>query len=258
MNQLEDEISDVLNKSICGLGKSLADVSRTVGVDEVSLQQVLDGAWDESVIRKSANVLGLDAEALLKLPTYQPEVGEVGGVKRLMMPFRAWSVNAWLLELDGVSLLFDTGWNQGDILTQLDGVRPDVVFLTHAHEDHVGGLDSLQGTGVEIISESEALSAGKFQFGKIGIQVIDLAGHCIPTASYLITGFEKPLWVVGDAIFAGSMGGCKSTGNFELAVENLKKAFASVDSESLILPGHGPMTTVNSEKASNPFRNYFR
>jgi glyoxylase-like metal-dependent hydrolase (beta-lactamase superfamily II) len=257
MSKLEDEISDVLNKAIRGLGKSFPEVAQAAGLDEASLKQVLDGASDEFALRKLATVLNLDADALLALPTYQPQTVEVAGVKRLIMPYRAWSVNAWLLELDGVVLMFDTGWNQADVLSQLDGIRPNAVFLTHGHEDHVGGVELLQEKGMKVISESAALLAGEYQFGTIKIQVMDLSGHCVPTASYLITGFEKSLWLVGDAIFAGSMGGCKSPENFTMAVATLRKGFVQLNDDCLILPGHGPMTSVGAEKTSNPFRKYF-
>jgi glyoxylase-like metal-dependent hydrolase (beta-lactamase superfamily II) len=121
----------------------------------------------------------------------------------------------------------------------------------------VGGVEVLQALGMKIISESEALQIGEFQFGKIRIQVLDLSGHCVPTASYWITGFKKSLWVVGDAIFAGSMGGCKSPENFTMAAATLRKGFEQLDDDCLILPGHGPMTSVGLEKASNPFRKHF-
>lgn len=257
MNQLEDEIPDVLNKAIRGVGKSLSEVAQAAGMDEPTLQQALDGVWDEVGLRKLAAALDLDAESLLALPRYQPKAIEVAGVKRWIMPYRAWSVNAWLLEMAGVSLLFDTGWNRTDVLAKLDGILPDAVFITHAHEDHVGGVELIKAAGMKIISEAEALQAGEYQFGSIKIRVIDLSGHCVPTASYLITGFEKPLWVVGDAIFAGSMGGCKSPENFTMATATLRKGFEQVPAETLILPGHGPMTSVKAEKTSNPFHNYF-
>lgn len=257
MNQLEDGISDVLNKAIRGLGKSLTEVTHAAGMNEETLQQMLDGKWNEVSLGKLANVLGLDAQALIDLPTYQPDVSGVVGVKRCIMPYRSWSVNAWLLEMDSVSILFDTGWNRSDILSELKRLRPNAVFLTHAHEDHVGGVDELRAAGIQIISESEALQTGEFQFGNIRIQVMDLSGHCVPTASYRITGFESPLWVVGDAIFAGSMGGCKSPENFSMAVASLRKGFEWLDDNCRILPGHGPMTAVGLEKVSNPFRKYF-
>lgn len=257
MSQLEDEISDVLNKAMHGLGKTPSEVSREMVMDEAVLRQLLDGAYDKVALGKLARVLNLDAEALLALPTYKPEVTSVAGVKRLIMPFRSWSVNAWLLERNGVSLLFDTGWTPMDILSELNGIQPATVFITHAHEDHVGGVKALQEKGIKIISEKEALEVGEFEFGEIKVQVMDLSGHCVPTASYWVTGFEKPLWVVGDAIFAGSMGGCKSPENFKMAVESLRKGFECLDAASLILPGHGPMTSVSLEKTSNPFHEHF-
>jgi hydroxyacylglutathione hydrolase len=257
MSQLEDEIADVLNKTIRGLGKSPSEVAQAAGIDDASLNAVLGGLMDEIVIRKIATVLNLDSGALLGLLAYLPDVGKQAGVNRLIMPYRAWSVNTWLLEMDGVTLLFDTGWNRSDVLSKLNGIRPDAVFITHGHEDHVGGIESLCQQELKVISETEALQTGLYRFGNIEIQVIDLSGHCVPTASYLVKGFEKSLWVVGDAIFAGSMGGCKSTENFEMAVATLRKGFEQVDAGCLILPGHGPMTSVALEKTFNPYRLHF-
>lgn len=257
MSQLEDEIPDVIGKAVRGLGKSFHELAKIAGVDESVLQHVMDVSRDAVILRKVAAALNLDAEALLGLPEYLPEAPELAGVKRLVMPFRSWSVNAWLLEMEGFSLLFDTGWNRSDILSQIGQVRPDAVFITHGHEDHVGGVENLREFGLKIISESEALRTGRYEFGKINVRVLDLSGHCVPTAGYLITGFERPLWVVGDAIFAGSMGGCKSPENFTMAIATLRTAFGEAEPDTLILPGHGPATSVKLEKTSNPFRNFF-
>lgn len=257
MNLLEDEIPDVLGKAMRGLGKTADEVCHEVGISPKVLQQLLEGVNDEPALRKVAKVLGLDAESLIRLPDYLPDVDELVGVRRLSLPYRSWKVNAWLLEMNGVRLLFDTGWNPNDIIGALDGIRPDAVLITHAHEDHVGGMGSIESMGIRVISENEALRAGRLDFGGINIEVIDLSGHCVPTASYRISGFSEPLWVVGDAIFAGSMGGCKTTENFIMAKRTLREAFTLMAPEALILPGHGPLTSVASERKSNPFRLYF-
>jgi len=57
--------------------------------------------------------------------------------------------------------------------------------------------------------------------------------------------------VVGDAIFSGSMGGAKQFGT--LAKQKVREQILTLPSETLICPGHGPLTTVGQEKANNPF-----
>ncbi|MEY3394043.1 MAG: hypothetical protein RL346_279 [Verrucomicrobiota bacterium] len=257
MSLLEDGIADVLGKAMRGLGKTAVRVCVEAGISQQMLQQLLDGGRDETALLRVATVLGLDAEALIRLPDHFPELAQIEGVTRLSLPFRSWKVNAWLLETDGVRLLFDTGWNAHDIIEALDGALPDAVMITHGHEDHVGGNASIESMGIRILSETEALERGRLDFGKIRIEVADLSGHCVPAASYLVSGFSKPLWVVGDAIFAGSMGGCKTPEQFILAKRTLRDGFDRMSAETLILPGHGPMTSVADERVSNPFHPHF-
>jgi hydroxyacylglutathione hydrolase len=56
---------------------------------------------------------------------------------------------------------------------------------------------------------------------------------------------------VGDAIFAGSMGGAPEHG--ALAKQKVRDQSLSLPADTLLCPGHGPLTTVAEEKASNPF-----
>jgi glyoxylase-like metal-dependent hydrolase (beta-lactamase superfamily II) len=57
--------------------------------------------------------------------------------------------------------------------------------------------------------------------------------------------------VVGDTIFAGSMG--RGNQSWELAKQAVKEQILSLPSDTLLCPGHGPLTTVAEEKAHNPF-----
>jgi glyoxylase-like metal-dependent hydrolase (beta-lactamase superfamily II) len=57
--------------------------------------------------------------------------------------------------------------------------------------------------------------------------------------------------VVGDAIFAGSMGG--GLVSYADALANNRKSIFTLPDDTVICPGHGPLTTVGEEKQHNPF-----
>jgi hydroxyacylglutathione hydrolase len=61
----------------------------------------------------------------------------------------------------------------------------------------------------------------------------------------------RPIAVVGDSIFAGSMGG--GNVSYKEAIKNNVEKILTLPDETIICPGHGPMTTVGEEKAHNPF-----
>jgi glyoxylase-like metal-dependent hydrolase (beta-lactamase superfamily II) len=108
-----------------------------------------------------------------------------------------------------------------------------------------------------VISETEALAAGNFVYGSLRLEVVDLSGHCSPAVGYLVHGMAHQLLVAGDALFAGSMGGCKTRESHELAGRTLRAAFAKAELSCVILPGHGPATTLAEERVSNPFHPRF-
>ena len=99
----------------------------------------------------------------------------------------------------------------------------------------------------------EALDKKSFDFGTIKVRALDLSGHKTPTAGYLIEGLEKRLLVAGDAIFAGSIGRCQTTEAYQTAFANLHRVLGVAGSDCVILPGHGPATTVAEELVANPF-----
>lgn len=250
---LEDGIPDVVAKAMLGLGLDASGLAIHSGVRVGVIDAILRGDSNEALLREIAPFLRLGADALVGLPCYLPHRQDLAGVRRFELPFGEWTVNAWLIEHGGFRLLFDTGCGADDIITALGGVTPDVVFITHAHRDHVGGIAALEFSGVRIISETEALETSRFDFGGISICSVDLSGHMTPTAGYLIEGLSKRLLVPGDAIFAGSIGRCRSAATYETALANLRSVLAEAGGDCVILPGHGPATTVGEELVANPF-----
>jgi hydroxyacylglutathione hydrolase len=254
---LEDDFTDVIAKAMRGLGIDVPSLSEASGVSVGDIEALLGGGMNESAARAISLALGLDADALIALPGYLPEPVSIPGVRRIELPFGNWIVNAWEIEHGGTRLLFDAGTGERGILAKVSPQGLDALLITHAHPDHIGGVAALAAAGVRVVSETEALAAGRFVFGPLEIEALDLSGHCIPASGYLVHGLERQLLVAGDAVFAGSMGGCKTLEAHHLAGLTLRAGFARAEPGCVILPGHGPATTIAQELVSNPFHPRF-
>jgi len=66
-----------------------------------------------------------------------------------------------------------------------------------------------------------------------------------------VHGLDLPVALVGDALFSLSIGGAKCA--YQLALKNNREQLLSLPSETILCPGHGPMTSVLEECAHNPF-----
>lgn len=254
---LEDEFTDVIAKAMRGLELDSSALASSSGITIERVEELLQGEMDQDAITAICPVLGLDLAALLNLPNYLPQEIHLAGIRRIELLFGQWKVNAWEIQHDGTQLLFDAGTGELDILDKVSSSLPHALLITHAHPDHIGGVKALSEKGVRVISEQEALLHGSLDFGSIRIEVVDLSGHCSPAVGYFIHGLAQQVFIVGDAIFAGSMGGCKTRAAYELAALTLKHACAKADPDCIILPGHGPATTLAEELRHNPFQNRF-
>jgi glyoxylase-like metal-dependent hydrolase (beta-lactamase superfamily II) len=158
-------------------------------------------------------------------------------------------------------ILFDTGYQAKDLLAEIDqrfGRLPDRVLITHAHRDHTGGIRKLLQHGIPIhaqgIRETTPMKSGdSIRIGKVTICACDLAGHAIPALGYRIDGLPSPVLITGDALFAGSIGGCATPEAYRIALKNIHHAFEHSPPNCVILPGHGPATTWDAETKHNPF-----
>ncbi|MEW6234037.1 MAG: MBL fold metallo-hydrolase [Candidatus Omnitrophota bacterium] len=163
-------------------------------------------------------------------------------------------------ERTGEAILVDAGSDspQYDAFLQQKNARLTGIFLTHHHWDHDGALASIfQRHDVPVYSftgstpKGKAVQEGaKIPIGRLNARVLQTTGHTPNSISLVV---ENVLVFVGDALFAGSIGGTSNEAAKREEIENIRTKIFILPDETLLCPGHGPLTTVGIEKNANPF-----
>lgn len=258
---LEDNYTDIISKALRGHALTLVTASQLAGLSDTDVQAFMKGDFSEIIARDLSQVLDLKTDALVKHPVYQPAPLCLTEIQRLDLPFEGGQVNAWLVLTKTDAILFDTGYLPSSCsvaLKALNAPQPDPVFITHAHRDHTGGISEMLARGSRLygwdIKNARPLNPGDvIRCGPLTIRACDLSGHAMPALGYHIEGLAKPVLVTGDALFAGSIGGCVSPSAYQHALRNLSEVLATLPDSTVLLPGHGPATTLGEERVSNPF-----
>jgi glyoxylase-like metal-dependent hydrolase (beta-lactamase superfamily II) len=264
---LEDNVSDIIGKAQRGLGISDSQLAERSGVSAEKIRQLREGICDDEAIERTAPVLRLNAAALRKLADgkWNPEsIGKIEGLAQFNTTYGDMTVNAYLVwdPATREAVAFDTGADCGVMVKRIEKEKLNVklILLTHAHPDHVADLRRLRKeTGAPVyISELEAeegaheIAEGKrFRVGSLKIEARLTSGHSPGGITYVVTGLSRPVAIVGDSLFAGSMGG--GNVSYEDAVRNNREKILTLPEETVVCPGHGPLTTVGKEKRDNPF-----
>jgi glyoxylase-like metal-dependent hydrolase (beta-lactamase superfamily II) len=264
---LEDSFNDILGKAQRGLKVSDQELAEKAGVSVADLNKAKDGQFDEAIVRKLAPVLALGADALVELAKktwYPKEPGETPGLASFNTPYSDMTVNSFLVwdpkSLAGIC--FDTGADSTGMVKFAGAKKIPVqmILLTHTHPDHIADLTRLKEiTGAaafvsksEAIDGAETFEAGKtFTVGALQIETRKTSGHSRGGITYVISGLPKRIAVVGDSMFAGSLGG--GMVSYDDALRNNREQILTLAGDTILCPGHGPLTTVGEEKLHNPF-----
>ncbi|MCW1885896.1 MBL fold metallo-hydrolase [Luteolibacter flavescens] len=254
---LYDTTSDVIRKALRGLDLAPSEAAARSDLSEREVISASRGPAFRETLLLLAPSLGLDGPSLAGLPEYVPPASDLPEIIRLELPFDDETVNAWLVQAGPDEyLLFDTGTRAPHVRQALDdrGIQKVHVLITHQHGDHIDGLQTLEGRTLSVtIPPNNAKPGDVLTFGDLTVTVIDLPGHCQDAVGYVIEGLAHPVCVTGDALFAGSMGGCAPGVPYQAALKSLHAHVLSLPDNTILLPGHGPETTVRSEKIGNAF-----
>jgi hydroxyacylglutathione hydrolase len=272
MIPLEDALEDIIGKAQRGLKLSDEDLRDKADVETEDLVDLKNGLLREAPLRRLAGILGLDADSLINIAkkSWYPEIPVAPGVRQFRDEAHSMCPNAYLVyDANGDAVIFDTMSDATPIIETVKELGLDVgaICLTHTHADHVQDLGRLQQEfpnarvyigRKEPIGEATLIDEGhKVRVSDLLIEARLTCGHSPGGMTYVIQqGLGRPVAVVGDALFAGSMGGSPTA--WATALANNRTKIFTLSDETVICPGHGPMSDIGQEKRHNPFYPEFK
>jgi len=181
------------------------------------------------------------------------------------------------------AMVIDPGDDIADVqgLIQKHSLQVKQIVITHAHIDHVGGAMKLRAaTGAPIlINENDyallkmldvqaawlgmkdpgkveidhsLVELEKLQAGSLTANVLHTPGHTEGSICLYFSAEQK--LIAGDTLFAGSIGRTDLPGgSFEKIIRSIKDKLLALPDQTVVVPGHGPLTSIGEEREINPF-----
>jgi len=187
----------------------------------------------------------------------------------------------------GVLAIVDPGEEAARIMERVEasGLTPAMVLHTHGHLDHAGGTADLMrrlGNDIPIALHRDEIQlyqgikmqgrmfgldveeppeptlwlehGHRLELGGLELEIRHTAGHSPGGVCFVVHGGPDPLVIVGDVLFAGSIGRTDLMGgSFPVLEQAIREQLYTLGDETRVICGHGPDTTIGRERASNPF-----
>jgi hydroxyacylglutathione hydrolase len=270
---LEDHVGDIIRKARAMSNVSAEAAARAAGLASAELAALEESGKAAKKINfaELAPLLGLNAAKLEGIANgwlpAEKDLSVWRELRCITTTAQGMAVNFYLIwdEVSREAALFDTGWDAKPALDLIEenGLQLRHFFFTHTHEDHIAGIGAVREKFPKVKLHSSSKSAPVDQrnrpndfihLGSLRITNRDTPGHSEDGATYVVGTWpdDAPhVAIVGDTIFAGSIG--RGMQSWNLARQKIREQIFTLPQETLICPGHGPLTTVGEEKAHNPF-----
>lgn len=157
------------------------------------------------------------------------------------------------------ALIIDPGYITPELIMRLEKeqYKLSAILVTHNHGSHVHGIEALTkiySTRIygadESINNKEIMlitGDGHFRAAGFSISYYSIPGHTIDSLVYKIGN----ILFTGDSLSAGHIGNTNSTYSNSILKDMLQRKVLSQNPATVVMPGHGPPTTIEAERAFN-------
>lgn len=201
------------------------------------------------------------------------------------IPLGPLQTNCYVLSDEEQCIIVDPGAESQKIIQyiQTKKLKPLAILLTHAHFDHIGALDVIRNqyhipayihekeadwlkdpelNGSQrwfpdepvILNPAEHILKGEQELaiGPFVFQLFETPGHSPGSISYYLK--EQGMVFSGDVLFLNSIGRTDLPGgNHAQLLKSIEVKLLPLADDTIVCPGHGPVTTIGDERESNPF-----
>jgi hydroxyacylglutathione hydrolase len=270
---LEDDFGDILRKAMLGTGTDARALAAVTGIDAglITAWTKGQGTATESQARALASPLRLDPGRLADSAERKwfPDIPNDPNVRH--HPQDPHPSNGYVFFLDGGkrAALVDPAGIASNLLRILrDGAyHLQYILITHKHSDHCDATADVSAAFPQariVMHRLDAHAIGslaskatlvrdgeELPFGDdAAVRMLHTPGHTDGSSTYLI----RSTLFTGDTLFAGSVGGAYGDAStYDDILNSIRSKIFTLPDDTIVMPGHGPPTTVAQERAHNPF-----